>query len=105
MSQLRWKCFKTEKPYDAYEDIKDGLETDYEFCWFTYRYTDRPGLVETNNFFLSYKACMFKNGLFEGYEPGMSTSPYPTDWIEVLTWCSDQEVRDLILEEITNATM
>ena len=93
---MNWHNFKTDPPYDAYEDDKNGLETDFTYVWFTYRYTNRPHLEGQP--FVSHKACKFSQGLFEGYEGHMKTSPYPEDRITVLAWVEEKDVKDFVLK-------
>ena len=91
----KWRNFKTDPPYDAYEDEQNGMETDYVRAYFIYRYTGKPHLGK--HIRLSYEACTFSNNIFEGYESHMKTSPYPEDWIEVLYWIEAQDVKKILL--------
>jgi len=93
---LNWRDFKNNPPYDAEEDILSGYETDYEYCYFLYKYCNRPDLA--GRLFISFRACKFYDGVFEGYESGMRTSPYPTDKIEVTAWLPRGEVIEFLQE-------
>ena len=61
---MNWKNFKTDPPYDAYEDDHNGLETDYIYAWFIYRYK----YSLEGETFLSYQACQFSQGIFNKYK-------------------------------------
>lgn len=100
ISTITWRDFKLDPPYDAYEDDRNGLETDFVEAWFVYRYTNRdsPGLH------VSYKACTFSNGVFEPYLSHMRTSPYPEDRIEVIAWCSAGDIREAVLNHYKEET-
>ncbi len=95
---MKWKNFKTHPPYDAYLDDLLGMEVDYVHAYFLYRYTHRPHLAKTH-VRISYGPCRYSNGVFEGYESHMRTSPHKCDWIEVLYWVGADEVRKSILEK------
>lgn len=95
--KLPWKSFKKDPPYDAYEDDRNGLETDFVQAWFIYKRLYSPYL--NDRLFVSYKACRFTNGVFETYESHMKTSPYPIDRIEVLAWVESEFVKELILKD------
>lgn len=92
-----WHDFKTDPPYDAYEDMRSGVETDDTYAWFVYVYTHRPSTMNCGPF-LSHKACCFSNGVFEGYEHHSQSSLHPTDRIEVIAWAEDHTVRGAILD-------
>lgn len=100
---MKWRNYKTDPPYDAYDDDHNGYETDYIFAYFVYRYTDRPDNMNHGPF-VSFKACRYSQGIFEGYESHMKTSPYPSDRIEVLAWIEDDTVRDTLLEDFVIGT-
>ncbi len=89
---MEWQDFKTNPPYDAYEDDQAGMEVDYDYAWFIYEHPHREHLKGKT--FLSFRACKFSQGVFEGYESHMRTSPYPEDWIRVLAWVSAESVRN-----------
>lgn len=93
-----WHDFKTDPPYDAHDDIQQGLEVDEVRAWFVYIHTHRPANMNSGPF-LSHKACRFCAGIFEGYEAMAKTSPHPTDRIEVLAWVEDTAMRDTILTD------
>lgn len=91
---MRWRNFKTDPPYDAYENYEAGMETDFVWAWFVYRYTNRPDL--NGKTFVSHWACRFSQGVFEQYKSGMKTSPYPEDRIEVLAWIDQADVHKVL---------
>lgn len=99
---MQWRDFRTERPYDCFEDEKNNLETDPMEAWFVYRYFARPG---EGRLFVSYRACTFRNGVFEGYESHMKTSPYPEDRIEVVAWIPSREVKQEVMESFNRATV
>ncbi len=91
-----WHDFKTDPPYDAHDDIQQGLEVDEVWGWFIYVHTHRPANMNSGPF-LSHKASRFCAGVFEGYESQMKTSAYSSDRIEVLAWAEDTAMRGGIL--------
>lgn len=98
---IQWRNFKTDPPYDAQPDMDAGYETDYQWGYFIYRYKNRPYLENDPlrvNKFLSPYPSYFYDGIFSRYESHMRTSPYPSDWIEVLWWCDIEDVRKTLLE-------
>lgn len=95
--ELKWRNFKINPPYDAYEDDQNGLETDFVSAWFVYRFKNRPHIKEKNNKFISHTACHYSQGVFEKYESSMGSSPYKYDHIEVLYWIEDIDVRKLLM--------
>ena len=96
---MNWKNFKTEPPHN-YES-KGPYEDDPQVCWFIYQNTSRPSSMNKGPF-LSHAPCTFIDGVFEGYESHMKTSPYPEDRIEILYWCDADEIKDKIMEDYNN---
>jgi len=89
-----WHNFKTDPPYNY--QTNSGFEDDPDSCWFYYRFKHKPHLTEKENCWLSFRACTFIDGVFTGYESHMKTSPYPEDHIEILYWCSDEDIKNAI---------
>lgn len=87
-----WHDFISDPPYNAEPDIALGYETDHVFAWFIYRYENR----NKEMLFLSHAPCRYSNGVFEGYESHMKTSPYPEDRIQILYYCLSDDARDII---------
>lgn len=96
-SKIQWHEFKTDPPYN-YKSTTI-FEEDPDCCWFYYRYKNRPHIPEEKNCFLSFKACLFIDGVFLDYKSHMETSPYPEDHIEILYWCLEKEVINLIKQD------
>ena len=97
---MNWRNFKNDPPYDAYEDDKNGFETDFTTAWFVYRYKFRPHLADDYRQ-VSHEACIYSQGVFKDYARSMGgspegISPYSYDHIEVLYWVDAQDVRNLI---------
>jgi len=100
IAKMEWINFKSNPPYDAFADDQAGLEVDFTYAWFIYRRPNKPRL--RNQVFLSFRACKFYNGLFEGYESRMGASPYPEDLIEIGAWAEDCDVQKMITTDYKN---
>lgn len=98
---MKWRNFKTDPPYDAYEDDKNGFETDFVTAWFIYRYKHRPWIEKSNENRVSHTACIYSQNIFTDYARSMGgspagISPYNIDLIEVLYWVEAEDVRKLL---------
>lgn len=89
-----WRDFEKDPPHNYVEPSQ--YEDDPDSGYFVYIHNQRPDGMSWGPFLGG--PCSFVNGAWSGYESHMKTSPYPEDRIRVLSWISEYEVKEALLD-------
>ena len=98
-----WHKFATCPQYNYKSTTSKFLEDDADLVYILYRYSNRIDQddSENNDIFISLKPTRFVDGYFEDFKSHMITSPYSTDWIDVIAWCYASDVAKALKKSFT----